>query len=128
MISDKITGKGLIFPIELQNGSVVSQGGIELIRSCIHNILAFEFGERYFQRDFGVGLDTLLGEPNDRVTEYLLNHRIRTQLPLWDNRVTITDITAQRNTIDSTLLVRVTVSLTGTDQTEELIFPINNTL
>lgn len=127
-ITETITGKGLVFPIQIEDGTVKPKGGEELIRSCIRNILVFELGDRYFQRNFGVGLETFLSEPNDIVTEALLDHRLKTQLPLWDKRITVTDLTTFRSGNDSTLHVRVTISLTGVDQTEAIIFPINSTL
>lgn len=127
MITDQITGRGLTFPIQLTDGSVKPIGGYELIRSCIYNILVHDLGKRYFQRDFGVGLEKYLSEPNDLITERSLLYHLRNQLPKWDQRVTVDSVVVNRepNNYDDFEII-VYVSLTGTDQTEAMVFPINN--
>lgn len=125
---EKITGKGLLYPFVLDNGALKTFYGIELIRSCIHNILAFEYGERYFQRDFGVALQSLLSEPNDLYVEAILDYRLKTQLPMWDKRIIVDDVTIQRESYHK-LNVRVNVSYTNIEATNlptELIYPLNN--
>lgn len=124
MITEEITGTGLTFPIQLENGKVNPKFGIDLLRSCIQNVLVHQFGKTYFQRNFGVGIEKYLDEPNDLVTERALNHQLTTQLAQWDKRITIDNLKAKREK-DFTLTITIDVTLTGTDQTQQIIFPIN---
>lgn len=124
---DQITGKGMVFPILVDGGTIKPISGWELIRSCIINILAFELGQRYFQRDFGVGLQGMLEEPNDIVTQTILEHRLDIQLPQWDKRITIEDIHFDRSN-PSNLIIVINVILTGTAQRESIIYPINSAI
>lgn len=122
---NNITGKGMVFPIEVEDGTVKSQTGYALIRSCIYNILAFEYGDRYFQRDFGVQLRSLLGEPNDLVTEALLDYRLRTQLPLWDNRLEVVNVTIARfNHVNVNVVIEVKVR--GVDNATTYNIPLED--
>lgn len=112
------SGSGLCFPIQLEDGLVTHTSGWELIKSGIFNILAFEYGERYFQRDFGCNLEKLLEEPNDQVLEAQLLYRLNQQITQWENRVVITGITAKRNLGELHIQVNVTLRFTN---------PIQNT-
>lgn len=116
MNSEKIVGKGLQFPIIVEDGTVKPQTGLGLIRSCIRNILAFEPGQKYFQRDFGVPLKSLLSEPNDSYIEALIDYKLQTQLPLWDERILVEDVQVSRE--GANLYVKVIIALTGTDPQE----------
>lgn len=118
MNNEKVIGQGLQFPIIVEDGTVKPQTGIELIRSCIKNILAFEPGEKYFQRDFGVPLKSLLSEPNDQYVEAILDYKLQTQLPLWDERLVVQDVTVTRD--GANLSVKVIVALTGVDPQENI--------
>lgn len=126
MNNEKVLGQGLQFPIIIEDGTVKPKTGLDLIRSCIRNILAFEPGEKYFQRDFGVPLRSLLSEPNDRFVEALLDYKLQTQLPMWDERIVVEDVTVSRD--GAKLFARVVVSLTGVDpqQNLDLTLSLNN--
>lgn len=93
---EHVSGSGLSFPIKVVNGMAVAETGWPLIRSCLFNLLAFEYGERYFQPDFGCNLERQLEEPNDRAAEAQLTYRLNQQITQWENRVTVTSVQSQR--------------------------------
>lgn len=123
---DRISGQGLMFPLEVENGTVKPKSGLQLIVSCLHNILAFEPGGKFFQRDFGVPLRRLISEPNDRYVEALLDYKLMTQLPKWDKRVSVDKVEVTRD--GAKLTARVTVLLTYTNPTStlEVDFPLDS--
>lgn len=126
MILEQITGTGMEFPFTITSGKVTPVSGLELIRSCIKNILMFDYGTRYFQRDFGVGLEKYLGEPNDLITESMISHKLSTQLVKWDKRITITSLKVKRDEMGN-MIIDLELALTGTDQRQQITFPINST-
>lgn len=115
---NQVSGKGLAFPIILENGSPRMAEGWELIKSCIWNILAFEYGKRYFQRDFGANLERLLEEPNDLVTAAQLEHKLNEQLTQWENRVSIRSLDVVRDLGTMTITVKVALRNSNPVQTE----------
>lgn len=114
---EHISGTGLGFPIRVEAGLVVPETGWDLIRSCIFNLLAFEFGERYFQPDFGCNLDKLLEEQNSPVIEAQLTHRLNQQITQWENRIVVTSITTERNLGELLVTVNVTLKYSNPLQT-----------
>lgn len=94
---EHISGSGLSFPIKLQAGLVVAETGWDLIKSCIYNLLAFEYGQRYFQPDFGCNLEQNLEEQNSISLEAQITYRLNQQITQWENRVIITSIDTKRD-------------------------------
>lgn len=113
-----VSGTGLAFPIILNDGAPVLTEGWELIKSAIYNILAFEYGKRYFQRDFGAGLKPYLEEPNDKVTQVQMEYRLNEQLELWDNRIALDQLSATQNDGRMDITVIVTLRNSNPLQTE----------
>lgn len=117
-----ITGKGLAFPLQLNNGRGVISTGMELIMSSIKSILGFEYGERYFLYEFGILLREYLDDPNDDVLKTFLEYQFQTQIPQWDKRVRILELDFERPN-DSTLKMKIKLGLVGTDIAETFVFP-----
>lgn len=123
---NEIAGNGLAFPIKLTNGSVELTTGWPLIRSCLYNLIVHEYGQRYFQRDFGCNVYSSLDEPNDQVTARQIEHRLSEQLGLWENRVYLIDGITVTRPDDVTMNIQVRVALSNTNpvQTETFEFII----
>lgn len=81
-------GKGIIFPLELntQGGSII-RSDIELIKTNIRGLLAFELGKRFFQGQIGSRIKTLLSEATTPVLKDTINFFIREVLEPYEPRV-----------------------------------------
>ena len=60
---DQLLGKGISFPIALEDGAAKILGGKELIRLSIPNILSWYLGRRYMQGQYGSRWEDLLEKP-----------------------------------------------------------------
>lgn len=119
----KITGKGLVFPIKIdEKGKAIISTGVELILSSIKNLLGYEYGTRYFLGEFGLALKSQLDEPNDDVLISILEYRFSVQIPQWDKRIRLTDLTLTRVSA-SQLNINIEVQIVGTNIRESFVYP-----
>ena len=89
-------GTALTFPLQIDStGKVVISDGWDVIKASLRNILSFY--KRYFLFQFGVGVGNYLEEPNDLVTENVLEFQISQQLEMFDNRVTLKRLVVERD-------------------------------
>lgn len=128
-ISD-ITGKGLIFPLSINDkGSVVAAWGLDLIKASIKNTISFLLGTRYFLGEFGTNIPNLIGNPNDAITQSLVEHQLDEQLPQWDKRFKILEVRVDNpNNDESKLNISLSIQINNTDIKETFIFPFYQNL
>lgn len=120
---DDLIGKGITFPFVFDDtGKVVIDSGFKLLKASMQNIVAFIIGTRYFLGEFGINPVDQLEEPNDDVTATILDYRLKSQIPIWDKRISIVSVDIVRPDIKS-LNVIVTVQLNGTNIQDTFIFP-----
>lgn len=122
---DKFLGKGLTFPLQLDDsGKVVISGGSELIKSSIYNIVNWPYRHRYFLEEYGCRIDELLEEPNDSISFNLARRYIVDALNAWEKRIDIipSNISVQRST-DIALYLRLDYTIVATKEQETFIFP-----
>lgn len=108
-------GQGLTFPINLQNGKPSIDSGFNLIRASIRNILAFEYGTRYFLAEFGSRLNELLEEPNDEILWNTINTFIVDAITTWEKRVSTIStqiVSSSPEKVEVSILYRVNNSQT----------------
>ena len=123
---EDITGKGLIFPLELTpKGSVVVRGGFDLIKSSIKQIVVWLVGTRYFLGEYGTTIMGSLEEPNDVISQGMIEFNLYDKLPMWDKRFNIQDVTTIQPK-DGTLNISITIALKNTEIQETLTFSFNN--
>ncbi len=122
--TDKLIGKGMIFPLPLNSqGTLQLTGGFDLLKASLNNFLAWVIGDRYFLGEFGGSPEDQLENPNSTVTQALIKHRIESQLPLWDKRLKIDMLDIQSDNF-TTMTIILKVSLNGTDLSEIIEFPV----
>lgn len=120
---DDLIGKGITFPFQFDDlGRINIDGGFTLLNASMQNIVAFIIGTRYFLGEFGINPVDLLEEPNDDITATILEYRLQSQIPLWDKRISVTDVAITRPA-DNTLNVLVTIILNGTNISDTFVFP-----
>ncbi len=115
-------GRGLVFPLELVNGSVKVSTGPDLINSSIKHIIETTFGTRFFLGEFNCRVNELLHEPNNSVTLSLLQFFITEAIARWERRIALTEIQ-----LDQTSFTKATITLTyeilNSKKEETFIFP-----
>lgn len=86
-------GQGLEVPLKVsQYGRLALATDFKLIQQSIYSILGTPIGSRFFLRDYGSNLHSLLFEPNDEILKALLDEFIGDALETWEPRIKITDI------------------------------------
>lgn len=120
-------GKGLSFPLALTNGKALPSTGWDLIRSSIHNILAFKLGTRFFLGEFGARIEEMIEEPNDELLQNVITTLINDAILEWEKRVEVIGIELETIT-DSQLNINLFIRIKHTHDTENFIWPFYRTL
>lgn len=115
-------GSDLKFPI---NGDFEPISGTDLLIQDISQLLLTIPGERVFRPEFGSGLNNQIWENMDDA-ESNGNAAIRTALINFENRITVLDITSQRNDNTGLIIFNITFIINNTDEKLSLIFPFRS--
>ncbi len=115
-------GKGLTFPLVLENGKPPVISGPELIESSIRMIIQWKISERFFLGEFGSNLEGLLEEPNDTNLDNLLTHILPSAIKTWEPRVTISRIEFTREEAITYLHLEYTIA--NTTQAYQFVYPL----
>lgn len=119
-----LIGSGIIFPLNINDqGKPNLDTGWPLLKSSINNILAFIIGTRYFLGEFGANPEDLLEEPNDEISQVVLEHRLNSQLPYWDQRIVVNFIQVDRPS-DTEVNLIISIGLKDTDLSEIFVVPV----
>jgi phage baseplate assembly protein W len=85
-----VFGRGISFPPRVGvGGRVAWSEGEPNIREAVQVIVKTAPGERLRLPGFGVGLDSVLFEPNNAATRHQVAERIRRAVADWEPRVTV---------------------------------------
>lgn len=122
-----ILGKGIAFPLEVDSGALKTLEGLDLIRSSIANILAWDYGTFYFKTDFGVGLSSFIEKPLDEVTLSLLRLRITQSLQKWEKRIEVLGVTPFIRDM-GVLEVSIKYKIIKTNTIDSFVIPFINTI
>lgn len=115
-------GKGITFPIVLENGKPKVESGFQLIRSSIAMILTWPYGTRFFLGEFGSRLEELLEEPNDEILKNLINVFVVDAINDWEKRVELLSVTILD--IDyKTIHIGLRYKIINTQLQDNYIFP-----
>lgn len=118
----ELLGKGVIFPIELQNGAPIIRSYPELIRSSILMILSWPYRDRFFLAEYGARLEELLEEPNDEVLISLVQYFIFESISKWEPRVIFRNSTIVSNGAEK-IEVNLQYVIKASKTTESFIYP-----
>lgn len=118
-------GQGITFPITINEfGRPNIESNTEIIISSIKNILYWDINQRWFNEEFGSRIERILEEPNDVISEALLEHFIEESLMKWEKRITVKQINILRK--PEGVDVRLTFIINTTNNIETYIFPFYN--
>ena len=127
-IDDKFIGKGLVFPLELDNtGAVEVTEKLDLIKQSIITSLEWPIGTRFFLGEFGSKLDQLLEEPNDMILSALIKDYVIDAVNRWEKRITIlesTILSRDENKVD----IRLTYEVIKLKIKDSFIYPFYTNL
>ena len=80
-------GKGIGFPIDLDNGSAKILSNVDLIRLSLPNILSWYYGQRYFQGEYGSKWERMIERPLDSITLSLVRTFIIEAITRYEKRI-----------------------------------------
>lgn len=122
----KLTGKGLAFPIKLdEKGKAQLTVGFDLLKSSLQQILAWSVGTRYFLGEYGTVIPNSLEEPPDDVTQTYIEYQLTQRVPQWDQRFSIKAISFTRPGMGRLNIV-ITIAINKTPVEETWEFPLSN--
>lgn len=120
--ASKFVGKGMIFPLQIENGGIKVETGIPLIQSSIKMILEWSIGTRFFLGEFGSFLPTLLEEQNSNLLKNVIETYVVDPLKRWEPR--IEKLEAQVIEVnDNTISLNITYRIITTQQDDSFIVP-----
>lgn len=121
-VSQNFIGKGIVFPITLDNGRPPINTGVELIKSSLLILFSWDKGNRIFLEEYGTRLNLLLEEPNDDILRSLVYSFIREAITKFEKRVIILDITLNKEGL-AKLNILVNFKIRNTQVEGSLVFP-----
>ena len=81
------------FPVECdENGRLKEVTGDDVIRQSIRMILTTAVGERYYHRDFGVGLNHFVFGIINYTTLQQIERQVREAITEWEKRVKLVNV------------------------------------
>lgn len=114
-----LIGKGLNFPIYLENGGVRLSSYEVLIENSVRTILSWTLTTRPFNPGFGCRLWELIGHPNDLVLEALAKRFIVDALSNWEKRISLLETTISCPEATQ-MLINIKYKIRSTEQVKEL--------
>lgn len=87
-----VIGRGLPFPVRLENGRLAFLGGPLKIRQGIEIILGTATAERQMLPRFGCGIHDLVFQANTAALRGILQGKVREALTRWEPRIDVLDV------------------------------------
>ena len=121
-IANTFIGKGLVFPIILQNGRPIISGGKELLEASLRDNLSWVLGTKFFLGEYGSKIEYLLQEPDNGASAALLRYYTEGVIKQWEPRVTnvIAKIISRSKGV---IHIKLFYQITNTKITGSFIFP-----
>jgi uncharacterized protein len=100
--------------------------GAEVVRQAIYLLLRTRPGERVMRPEYGCDLHQLLFSSNDDTTAGLAIHYVRRALDLWEPRIDVLRLDANRSPEQpESLLIELDYRVRSTQQSDALTLSIN---
>ncbi|HZU69821.1 MAG TPA: GPW/gp25 family protein [Ktedonobacteraceae bacterium] len=104
-------------------GSIAMVEGNDSVRQEILLLLSTIPGERVMRPDYGCQLHRLVFSPNDETTAGLAIHYVRQALNLWEPRIDVLRLDAERNADNAEqLIIRLEYRVRATQQSDTVAF------
>ncbi|MEH2156542.1 GPW/gp25 family protein [Nostoc sp.] len=118
-------GRGVAFPIELDNGDIKDAKDEESIRQSIKIILGTAKGERVMRPDFGCGIYDLVFEMTTASTAGKISQAVREALLRFEPRIDVIDIQVTPKSDDEgeKIFISIDYQVRATNNAFNLVYP-----
>ncbi|MBW4668226.1 MAG: GPW/gp25 family protein [Cyanomargarita calcarea GSE-NOS-MK-12-04C] len=125
-MSKPFLGKGVGFPVTVENNGVLAQAAYEeSIRQSVWIVLGTAKGERVMRPDFGCGIYDLVFEVNSPSTVGKVSQSVREALLLFEPRIDVLDV--QVGSVSDfegeKLLINIDYQVRATNNVFNLVYP-----
>lgn len=124
-MSDKFLGRGLSFPLRVDNGGRIRMSEYEEdIREAIWLILSTSKGERVMRPDFGCGIHDYVFAAIDTSTRTLMENSIKEAITLLEPRVRLTGVTTSLDRLsEGEIEFSIDYEVRSTNNRFNLVYP-----
>jgi uncharacterized protein len=91
-MTNDVIGRGVPYPVRLENGRLSLIGGPLKIRQSIEIILGTAPGERQMLPKFGCGIHDLVFQANTSALRGIVQTKVRDALTRWEPRIDVMDV------------------------------------
>ncbi|MBW4423094.1 MAG: GPW/gp25 family protein [Nostoc desertorum CM1-VF14] len=118
-------GRGVAFPIQLDNGDIKPAEDEESIRQSIKIILGTAKGERVMRPDFGCGIYDLVFEMTTASTAGKISQAVREALLKFEPRIDVIDIqvTPKSDEEGEKIFISIDYQVRATNNAFNLVYP-----
>ena len=118
-------GRGVAFPIQLDNGDIKPAEDEESIRQSIRIILGTAKGERVMRPDFGCRIYDLVFEMTTASTAGKISQAVREALLRFEPRIDVIDIQVTPKSDDEgeKIFISIDYQVRATNNTFNLVYP-----
>ncbi|MBD2358710.1 GPW/gp25 family protein [Tolypothrix sp. FACHB-123] len=118
-------GRGVAFPIQLDNGDIKDAKDEESIRQSIRIILGTAKGERVMRPDFGCGIYDLVFEMTTASTAGKISQAVREALLRFEPRIDVIDIQVTPKSDDEgeKIFISIDYQVRATNNAFNLVYP-----
>lgn len=121
---EKFIGRGLVFPIKLDNeGRPATATGFPLLESDLRILLSWPAFERYMLAEYGSRAFELLEQPNDAVTQQVMRRFTIDTITQWEKRVKLVTVTTLANDLGTLIAMGITYKIINTNLQNSFVFP-----
>jgi len=113
-LSSILLGKGPVFPIKIEDGTVPMDKGVTLIRHSIMNILFFPKRFRFFMGHYGGKIEHYLEQPLDEVTLDLIRESVIDSLATFEKRIQLNQVEVKSENDTAQLFLSYTIIKSNT--------------
>jgi phage baseplate assembly protein W len=116
-------GRGVAHPARIDTyGRQALIADVELVKQSIQRILSTPVGSDFMNRAFGSEVRQVEFEPNDTVSQALLEYFIGDAIDKWEKRVRYVDTEFETVGVDQ-LNARVLFQLLGRNEVDSYVYP-----
>jgi phage baseplate assembly protein W len=123
MTDPELHGRGLGYPVRLDNQRLMQSVGRRKIEESMLVILGTMWGERVMRPSFGCNLGSLAFAPNNSTTANLARYYVQDGLSRWEPRVEVVDVEVTNDHRHGALVIDITYRLRATGAVHGLVVP-----
>ncbi len=123
-LSTTLLGQGIVFPVEIENGSSKLETGKKLIRQSLVSIIFWPYRYRYFMGHYGSKIEQFIERPLDDITLDLLRESIISAVNKFEKRVTLRQVDIEVDRDNGTAKLLLSYLIKHSDTVDSFIVPL----